>query len=140
MTTRTKRLLIAAIVLGVICCSIAGWSAIKVVAWALDLPNRIVIDSDGLANAFGTAVVQSYHEGLTNGDTRTQSQIIRDLSTLVANDAAAQEWVRAEFSTDLRQLSSSPNADVAALAAELLTLLPEPPVPVQRHPTDQDRG
>jgi hypothetical protein len=30
MTTRTKRLLIAAIAMGLICCSIAGWTATKV--------------------------------------------------------------------------------------------------------------
>ena len=132
MTTRTKRLLVSAIAMGLICCSIAGWTAIKVVAWAHDLPNRIVIDGDGLANAFGTVVVQSYHQGLINGDTQTQRQIIREFTTLVANDAAAQEWVRTEYSTDLRQLSSSPNADVATLAAELLALMPEPKVSIQR--------
>lgn len=139
MTTRTKQLKIVVIALSLICCSIAGWATIQVVSWARDLPNRFVIDGDGLANAFGTAVVQSYHEGLINGDAQTQSQIIRDLTTLVANHADAQEWVRTEYSNDLRQLTSSRNADVAALATELLKILPEPVVAVQQHSTDQNR-
>ncbi len=52
-----------------------------------------MMDGDGLANAFGSAVVQSYHEGLINGDTQTQSQIIRAFISLVGNDVAAQEWI-----------------------------------------------
>lgn len=131
MKTRAKKLLISAIALGLICFSIAGWTAIKLVAWVRDLPNRIVIDGDALANTFGSVVVQSYHEGLIKGDVETQSQIIRDFTSLVTNDAAAQEWVRTEYSTDIRLLSSSTNADVAALAAKLLTLLPEPQKTVQ---------
>ena len=131
MKTRAKKLLISAIALGLICFSIAGWTAIKVVAWVRDLPSRIVIDGDALANTFGSVVVQSYHEGLIKGDAETQSQIIRDFTSLVTNDAAAQEWVRTEYSTDIRLLSSSTNADVAALAAKLLTLLPEPQKTVQ---------
>ena len=131
MKTRAKKLLISALALGLICFSIAGWTAIKVVAWIRDLPNRIVIDGDALGNTIGTAVVQSYHEGLIKGDVETQSQIIRDFTSLVTNDAAAQEWVRTEYSTDIRLLSSSTNADVAALAAKLLTLLPEPQKTVQ---------
>ena len=131
MKTRAKKLLISALALGLICFSIAGWTAIKVVAWIRDLPNRIVIDGDALANTFGSVVVQSYHEGLIKGDVETQSQIIRDFTSLVTNDAAAQEWVRTEYSTDIRLLSSSTNADVAALAAKLLTLLPEPQKTVQ---------
>ena len=131
MKTRAKQLLISALALGLICFSIAGWTAIKVVAWVRDLPNRIVIDGDALANTFGSVVVQSYHEGLIKGDIETQSQIIRDFTSLVTNDAAAQEWVRTEYSTDIRLLSSSTNADVAALAAKLLTLLPEPQKTVQ---------
>ena len=131
MKTRAKKLLISAIALGLICFSIAGWTAIKVVAWVRDLPSRIVIDGDALANTFGSVVVQSYHEGLIKGDIETQSQIIRDFTSLVTNDAAAQEWVRTEYSTDIRLLSSSTNADVAALAAKLLTLLPEPQKTVQ---------
>ena len=131
MKTRAKQLLILTIALGLISFSIAGWTAIKVVTWVFDLPNRIVIDGDALGNTFGSAVVQSYHEGLINGDILTQSQIIRDFTSLVTNDAAAQEWVRTEYSTDIRLLSSSTNADVAALAAKLLTLLPEPQKSVQ---------
>lgn len=133
MKTRTKRLLIATIALCLICCTIAGWTAIKVVAWVRDF-------GDTLANTFGSAVVQSYHEGLINGDTQTQSQIIRDFTSLVTNDAAAQEWVRTEYATDIHLLSSSLNADVAALAAELLTLLPEPQDSVQQQSIDQNGG
>ena len=131
MKTRAKQLLISALALGLICFSIAGWTAIKVVAWVRDLPNRIVIDGDALANTFGSVVVQSYHEGLIKGDIETQSQIIRDFTSLVTNDAAAQEWVRTEYSTDIRLLCSSPNAEVAALATKLLMLLPEPQKTVQ---------
>jgi hypothetical protein len=132
MKTRAKKLLISAIALGLICFSIAGWTAIKVVVWVRDLPNRIVIDGDAFANTFGSVVVQSYHEGLIKGDVETQSQIIRDFNSLVTNDAAAQEWVRTEYSTDIRLLSSSPNSDVASLATKLLTVLFERDRPSQQ--------
>ena len=137
MKTVAKQLLISALALSLIFFSIAAWAAIKVVAWARDLPNRIVIDlpdriatdGDGLGNAFASAVVQSYHDGLLNGNTETQCQIIRDFTSFVYNNAAAQEWIRTEYYVDLQQLSSSPNADVADLATALLTSISEPVVP-----------
>ena len=113
--------------MGLICCSLAGWTAVKVVAWARDLPNRIVIDGDQLASGIGSAVVQSYHEGLRQGDPEMQFQILRDFTSLVDTDDAAREWIRTEYSTDLEQLRSSPDAGVAALAADLVTRLQEPP-------------
>ncbi|TWT79665.1 hypothetical protein CA13_10710 [Planctomycetes bacterium CA13] len=140
MKSRKMQLIVAAIALCIACVSVAGWTAVKVVVWVRDLPNRIVIDGDAMANVFGAAVVQSYHEGLENGDASTQRQIIRDFTTLVVDDAAAQDWMRTEYSADLHRLSSSPNTDVAALASELLTLLSETPDTDRTQSVNQDGG
>ena len=123
--TRRKRLLIAVLSVSLIGCSFGVWGAFRVVAWARDLPNRIVIDADGIADAFGAAVVQSYHQALINGDPPTQRQVLRDFSGLLAEHPAAQEWIRAEFSDDLTRLTSSANADVASDAARLLAEIAE---------------
>lgn len=120
MKPRTKLLLTTGVVLILVCCSAAARTAFKVVAWARVLPNRIVIDGDGLGGSLADAVVQSYHEALVNGDSATQSQVIRDFTNLVAHDDTAREWVRTEYSCDLTFLASSPDVDVAALATELL--------------------
>jgi hypothetical protein len=140
MKTHRKRLLIAVLSLAVICCSFGAWGVIRVVAWARDLPNRIVIDVDGIADSFGAAVVQSYHEALLKGDPPTQRQVIRDFSGLVVENAAAQEWVRTEYSDDLRRLASSPDADVAADAAKLLAELVESRDDAQAQSADSNRG
>ena len=125
MTTRRKRLLIAVLSVAVIVCSFGVWGVVRVVAWARDLPNRIVIDVDGIADSFGTAIVQSYHQALLDGDPPTQRQVMRDLSGLAAENAAAREWIRTEYSDDLTRLTSSANADVAADAARLLANIAE---------------
>ncbi len=70
-------MLIGAIAMIFIGCAIAGLTAIKIVAWARDLPNRIVVDIDGdsVATAFGAAVVESYHGALRDGDSALQLQV-----------------------------------------------------------------
>ena len=120
MKTRTKRILAVVLVLTVICGSLAAWGVVRTVAWARDLPNRIVIDGDALADAFGSAVVQSYHEVLAKGDAQAQRKVIRDFSSFVADDAKARTWIRTEYSDDLTRLTSSSNEGVSADAAELL--------------------
>ncbi|MBC8355084.1 MAG: hypothetical protein H8E66_24155 [Planctomycetes bacterium] len=119
MKTRTKRVFATATILALICCSFAAWTAFKVVAWARDLPSRIVIDGDGLGESLADAVVQSYHESLINGDPKTQIQVLRDFTELVAEDDVARKWVRTEYSSDLKRLASSQNSNVAAVATEL---------------------
>jgi hypothetical protein len=136
MKTRTKRLITVVIILCLVGCTLAGWTAVKVFAWIVDLPNRIVVDGDGLATAFGSAVVLSYHQGLSSGDVETQSQILSGFASLIGNDEAGKEWVR----TDIRQLTSSPNANVASLAANLLTLLSESQESAPRQSTEQKRS
>ena len=119
MKTRTKRVFATATIFALICCSFAAWTAFKVVAWARDLPSRIVIDGDGLGESLADAVVQSYHESLINGDPKTQIQVLRDFTELVAEDDVARKWVRTEYSSDLKRLASSQNSNVAAVATEL---------------------
>lgn len=140
MKTRTKRLIAVVIILCLVGCTLAGWTAVKVFAWIVDLPNRIVVDGDGLANAFGSAVVLSYHQGLSSGDVETQSQILSGFASLIGNDEAGKEWVRTEYATDIRKLTSSPNANVASLAANLLTLLSESQESAPRQSTEQKRS
>ena len=122
MKTKSKRILSVALILFVACCSLSAWGVVRVVSWARDLPNRIVIDIDGdaLADSFGAAVVQSYHEALASDDPQAQRNVIRDFSDAIADDSNARTWIRAEYSDDLTHLSSSSNADVAEDVARLL--------------------
>ena len=120
MKTRTKRILAAVLVATVLCCSLVTWGVVRAVAWARDLPNRVVIDGDAIADAFSSAVVQSYHQVLTGGDAETQRKVMRDFSNFIADDAAARSWVGNEYADDLKRLTSSSNAEVSADAAKLL--------------------
>lgn len=111
------------IVFGLGCCSIMGWTAIKVVTWAQDLPNRILIDGDGLADALGNAVTQSYHEALINGDAQMQGDVIKQLTIFAEGDSAAAEWVRTEYSADLAEVASSQDTEIATRASKLIEIL-----------------
>lgn len=124
MSTRVKRLLCLAIVVVMIGVGITGWAAVKVVAWARDLPSRIDIDGDGIAQAFGQGIVLSFHEGLTKGDTQTQTQILSSFSEAISgDDPAARQWIRSEYYADIRQLTTSADGQVAADATALLDRL-----------------
>ena len=46
---------------------------------------RIVIDGDAIADSFGSAVVQSYHQVLTDGDAQMQRQVMREFSGIIAD-------------------------------------------------------
>ena len=123
MKTKTKRLLIVLAVVFTMLCGATVWTAIQVVSWARDIPNRIIIDEEAMADAFGAFFLEACREGLVNGDSDTQRQIIRDLTTLAAQDPAARESVLAEFSDELQQLTESSDTDVADEASSLLELL-----------------
>lgn len=104
-------------------CLIASWGTIRGVAWVRDLPNRIIIDPQPLADGFGKAVVQSYHDGLRGEQAAVQIQILQDFISLSPSSSDAKHWVQAEYYDDIRQLTFSPDDKVAALANELLLLL-----------------
>jgi hypothetical protein len=126
MTTRKKRILIVAFALIFIGCSIVGWTAIKIVAWANELPNRIVveIDGDGFANAFGSAVTESYHQALRDGDSALQLQIITDqFIPAIAENHDHATWIRDEYQNDIRLLVDSNDPAVSSAASDLLSLL-----------------
>lgn len=124
MTTRTNRLLVAAISLVLIGCSVAGWATIKIVAWARDLPNRIQIDGDAIATAFGAAMVESYHHVLRDGDALSQVDVLSNqLIPYARSDADAATWIRDEYGADIRGLVSSDDPVASSSATDLLTLL-----------------
>lgn len=126
MTNRTKQILIVAFAIIFFGCSIAGWTAIKIVAWALDLPNRIVVDIDGdnFANAFGAAVIESYHQALHSGDSASQLQVIRDqFAPAIAKNPDYAIWIRDEYHSDIRALVDSCDPQVSSAASDLLSLL-----------------
>ena len=103
--------------------SLTVWGVVRVVAWVHDLPNRITIDGDALSEALGEAATEFYRDALTNGDSATQAEVLREFSNFVTHDAALRDWIRKEFSGDLKQLRSSSDQDVATLATELLDQL-----------------
>jgi hypothetical protein len=120
---------------------LTAWGVFRVAAWVRDLPNRIVIDGDAFAEALGEAVTESYHEGLRNGDSATQAKVLREFSGFAAHDAALREWIRTEYSDDLKQLRSSADDDVATVAAKLLEQLDMQEDVEALSPTGhQDRG
>jgi len=124
MTTRTKRLLIAAISVVLIGCSVAGWATVKIVAWARDLPNRIQIDGDAMATAFGTAMVESYHRVLRDGDAPSQVDVLSNqLIPYAKSDGNAAKWIRDEYGDDIRGLVNSDDPAVSSAATDLFVLL-----------------
>ncbi len=126
MTTQTKRLFLLAAMLFVICSSITIWTAVKVVAWARDLPNRIVIDGDAVANSFGYAMAESYHHALRGSDPAMQLQILNDHFTpAIAENADALTWIRDEYRDDILGLVDSDDVQVSAIASDLILLLNE---------------
>ena len=137
MTTRTKRLLSLAALLFVIGCSIAGWTVVKVVSWARDLPNRIVIDGDAVANSFGHAIAESYHHALRDGDPSMQLQILnKQFAPAIAENRDALTWIRNEYREDIIALVESDDAQVSAAASDLIEVLDQ----VDETPTRTNGG
>ena len=125
MKTRTKRLLVvAAAVLFAIGCSVAGWATLSAVAWARDLPNRVVIDGDAIANAFGQAAVESYHFTLRDGDATVQLQVLDEqFASLVRQNGEGAAWIQNEFGDDIVALVDSDNTKVSNAASNLISML-----------------
>lgn len=130
MTTRTKCLLTLATAFALASFAIAGWTTVKVVAWARDLPNRIVIDGDAIANSFGSAVTESYHHALRDGDSSMQTQILNEqFAPAIAKDPDAAVWIRDEYRDDILALVDSNNPAVSSAASDVLSMLPPEPKP-----------
>ena len=132
MKRKSKYAVITATCVAVFLAAIAGWGTLKVVAWVKDLPNRIVVDADGIGQAFGDAVTLGYHEGLAGDDADVQIEIMNGFLTMANNDDEAASWVRSEFSDDLTSLAESSNPEIAKLANELMKLVAEPPASVEQ--------
>lgn len=133
MTTRAKRWLFLAVMLFLVGSSLVGWTVAKVVAWARDLPDRIVIDGDAIADSFGHAMAESYHQILRDGDPAIQLQVLNEqLTPAVAKDSETLTWVRNEYRDDIVLLVDSSDEQVSAAASDLLTVLDNsdaPPAP-----------
>ena len=130
MTTRTKRFLIVAAAFVMFGFAMAGWATFKIVAWARDLPNRVVIDGDAIATTFGAAVKESYHHALRDGDSALQTQILNDqFAQAIADDPDAAAWIAEEYRDDILTLVDSNDLAVSAAASDVLSMLPPEPKP-----------
>lgn len=128
MTSRTKRLILFVAAFSIVGCAITGWTALKVVAWARDLPDRIVIDEDAIATTFGAAVTESYHQVLRDGDSSLQTQILKDqFAPAIADNPDAAAWIRDEYRDDILALVDSTDLVVSSAAADVLSQLPPKP-------------
>ncbi len=132
MRTWAKRMLDTIGVLFAVGLVIAGWTAIKVVAWARDMPNRVVIDGDAIANSFGQAVTESYHLVLRDGDTTTQLQVLNEqFAPLIRQHDEGAAWIQKEYGYDINALADSDDPAVASAASKLMALLDVKPQPLQ---------
>lgn len=61
MFTRSKRVLVVAIGVFFVSCTIAGLTAIKIVTRAGGVPSRVVIEGGAVVNGFGAADTESYY-------------------------------------------------------------------------------
>lgn len=124
MTAKAKKLAIVGAIFFVLAISVVGLAAVKVVAWARDLPNRIVVDGDAIANAFGQAVIDSYHVAFRDGDTATQLQILEEqFAPLARKDQEGADWIRKEYGDEIKSLVASDDEDVATAALALMVIL-----------------
>jgi hypothetical protein len=128
-----KRMLLAVGLLFAVGLVIAGWAATKLVTWARDLPNRVVIDGDAIANSFGQAVTESYHLALREGDSATQLQVLNDqFVPLIRQHDEGAAWIQKEYGDDINALADSDDAAVSAAASNIIELLDAKPQTVQR--------
>ncbi len=124
MKTNTKRVFVIVGLLFACFVVTVSWSAFKAVAWARDLPNRVVIDVEPMANAFGQAVNDSYHLALRGSDETVQLQVLEDqFEPLIRESDEGAEWIRKEFHDDLSALVDSSNPEVSKAASNILSLL-----------------
>ena len=128
MTSRTKRLLLLVTAFSLVGCAIAGWTTLKVVAWARDLPDRIAIDEDAIATTLGAAVTESYHQALRDGDSSLQTQILKEqFAPAIADNPDAAAWIGDEYRDDILALVDSDNPVVSSAASDVLSQLPPEP-------------
>ena len=128
MKSRTKRLILLGAALSLVGCAITGWTALQVIAWARDLPNRIVIDEDAIATTFGAAVTESYHQALRDGDSSLQTQILEEhFAPAIADNPDAAAWIGDEYRDDILALVDSDNPAVSSAASDVLSQLPPEP-------------
>ena len=124
MTTRTKRWLLLATALFLIGGTLVGWTAVKMVAWVRDLPNRIVIDTDAAAAAFRGAVTESFHSALGKGESSMQLQVINEqFIPMIKERPETATWIRDEYRSDILALVDSDDAAVSAAASDLISRL-----------------
>ena len=107
-------------------CLLAGglvaWGAYRVVNWAVELPDRIVLDVDGAA--VQQWFVESMRASLRDGDAAAQTPILTGLADEIDRQPAAAAWVAETFGAEVRALQSSADPAVAAAASRLVERLP----------------
>ncbi|MCC9602302.1 hypothetical protein LOC67_17240 [Stieleria sp. JC731] len=124
MSVTKKRILIIAVVLSACLFTVGGWASITIFAWVSDLPNRVVVDGDAIANAFGHAGIEAYHHALREGDSTVRVQILEEqFAALIDENSDGAGWVQSEFGEELKSLVKSDDARVASAAAEVLSKL-----------------
>jgi hypothetical protein len=120
--------LVTAVALYVIILSVSAWRVVRVIGWAFDLPNRIVIQIDG--QAVTRFVTEGARASLTGPDRQQQLAALEAIEEGLNTDPSIARWVHAEFAAELEALRKSPDADVSNSASRVLTSLsPTPNVP-----------
>ena len=122
--TRTRYIFSAGIVLGLIVFGAGAWGVVRIVAWAKDLPNRIVIDLDEIP--IESIVAEGTRAALMSEDQSQQLQCLEYLAEGSRSTPEVIPWIQSEFAAELTILCDSPDGRVATLARTLTEAIPLP--------------
>ena len=93
------------------------WGVVRIVAWALDLPNRVDIRVDGEAVTW--FVTESARATLQQPDPEKHLEGLRALADGIKTNPEVVPWIQAELGSEIDMLRKSPDRRVAALAEEV---------------------
>lgn len=123
MKTKTRTVAIA--LAAVLCLSliVTAWGAVRVIAWGIDLPNRIDIqvDDQSAVQAITWFVTESARASLAQSDPEQQLQCLQAMTDGLDTNPEAVHWIQSEFAAELKALQTSPNTRVATLADKLVS-------------------
>ena len=124
MGSRTKRWLAVAAVGLCLFLVLSVWAVSRVVTWASDLPNRIVVQVEG--ESVRWFIAESARATLRQGDPVRQLECLEALDDGIKADPKIVPWVRAELVSEIDMLRKSPDPRVATLADEVHSRISSP--------------
>ncbi len=129
MKTRTRFVVLFVAAAFCLALIVAASGAITVFAWASDLPNRISvqIDDEVAGEAVTRFVTESARASLTAPDPKQQLECLQAMADGMETNPESIPWIQTEFAVELAALQASPDAKVATLASEVVSVaLPQP--------------